>query len=31
MIRPFTDEEALQNLSSMDLNDLRPEFVEQVL
>lgn len=31
MIRPFTDEEALQNLQSKDLNDLWPEFVEQVL
>jgi len=31
MIRPLTDEDGLQALEKMDLNELRPEFVEQVL
>ena len=31
MIRPLTNEENLQNLANMDLEELRPEFVEQVL
>lgn len=30
MIRPLTNEEELQNLESMELEELRPEFVEQV-
>lgn len=31
MIRPLTNEENLQNLTNMELEDLRPDFVEQVL
>jgi Guanylate-binding protein, C-terminal domain/Guanylate-binding protein, N-terminal domain len=31
MIRPFTKEENLQNLEKMQLEELRPEFVEQVM
>jgi hypothetical protein len=31
MIRPLTNEENLQNLASMDLDELRAEFVEQVM
>ncbi len=31
MIRPLTNEENLQNLTSMELSDLRADFVEQVL
>lgn len=31
MIRPLTNEENLQILEKMDLNDLRPEFTEQVM
>jgi hypothetical protein len=31
MIRPLTDESKLQDLQSMDLDDLRPEFMKQVL
>ena len=30
MIRPLTNEEALQNLITIPIGDLRPEFVEQV-
>lgn len=30
MIRPLTKEDQLQNLAEMDLEQLRPEFVEQV-
>lgn len=30
MIRPLTREDQLQNLAEMDLDTLRPEFVEQV-
>lgn len=30
MIRPLTREDQLQNLAEMDLEQLRPEFVEQV-
>lgn len=30
MIRPLTKEDQLQNLAEMDLDQLRPEFVEQV-
>lgn len=30
MIRPLTKEEELQNLADMDLESLRPEFVEQI-
>ena len=30
-MRPLTREEDIQNLDKMDLTDLRPEFVEQVL
>jgi uncharacterized membrane protein YheB (UPF0754 family) len=31
MIRPLTNEENLQNLAEMDLEELRPDFVEQVM
>ncbi len=31
MIRPLTNEENLQNLANMELSQLRPDFVEQVL
>ena len=31
MIRPLTDERSLQNLQNMELDQLRPDFVEQVL
>lgn len=31
MIRPLTKEENLQNLENMELEDLRPEFVQQVM
>jgi len=31
MIRPLTDEDGLQSLEQQDFNDLRPEFVEQVM
>ena len=31
MIRPLTNEENLQNLANMDLEELRPDFVEQVM
>ena len=31
MIRPLTKEENLQTLEKMDLDELRPEFVEQVM
>ena len=31
MIRPLTNEENLQNLTNMELEDLRADFVEQVL
>ena len=31
MIRPLTNEDELQNLSAMDLGELRAEFVEQVM
>jgi len=31
MIRPLTNEEELQNLGSMELDELRAEFVEQVM
>lgn len=31
MIRPLTKEENLQKLEDMELDELRPEFVEQVL
>ena len=31
MIRPLTNEEDLQNLEKKDLNELRPEFAEQVM
>jgi len=31
MVRPLTDEDELQNLENMELQDLRPEFMEQVL
>jgi hypothetical protein len=31
MIRPLTNEENLQNLTGMELEDLRADFVEQVL
>lgn len=31
MIRPLTNEEKLQNLINIPLNELRPEFVEQVV
>ena len=30
MIRPLTKEDQLQNLAEMPLDQLRPEFVEQV-
>ena len=30
MIRPLTDEERLQNLIKIPMDELRPEFVEQV-
>lgn len=30
MIRPLTKEDQLQNLAEMELDKLRPEFVEQV-
>jgi hypothetical protein len=30
MIRPVTDEEKLQELEEMDLDDFRPEFIEQM-
>jgi len=28
MIRPLTNEDNLQNLTSMELDELRPEFIE---
>ena len=31
MIRPLTNEEDLQNLANMDLDELRADFVEQVM
>ena len=31
MIRPLTSEDELQNLEKMEISDLRPEFVEQVM
>lgn len=31
MIRPLTNEENLQNLANMDLDELRPEFIDQVM
>lgn len=31
MIRPLTKEENLQNLEKMELDELRPEFIEQVM
>jgi len=31
MIRPLTNEEELQNLEQMELEELRAEFVEQVM
>jgi hypothetical protein len=31
MIRPLTKEENLQSLERMELEDLRPEFVEQIM
>jgi hypothetical protein len=31
MIRPLTNEENLQNLANMDLDELRADFVEQVM
>jgi len=31
MIRPLTKEENLQSLEKMQLDDLRPEFVEQFM
>jgi Guanylate-binding protein, N-terminal domain len=31
MIRPLTNEDNLQNLANMDLDELRPEFIEQVM
>ncbi len=31
MIRPLTNEEELQNLEQMELDELRAEFVEQVM
>jgi hypothetical protein len=31
MIRPLTKEENLQNLEKMDLEELRPEFIDQVM
>ena len=31
MIRPLTNEEELQNLELMELDELRSEFVEQVM
>lgn len=31
MVRPLTKEEELQNLENLDMKDLRPEFVEQVM
>ena len=31
MIRPLTNEEDLQNLAQLDMDELRPDFVEQVL
>ncbi len=30
MIRPLTDEDELQSLPTMELDKLRPEFVEQM-
>lgn len=30
MIRPLTDENQLQNLANIPMEELRPEFVEQV-
>ena len=30
-VRPLTDEASLQNVNKMSLEELRPEFVEQVL
>jgi chromosome segregation ATPase len=30
LVRPLTDEHNLQNLSNMELNTLRPEFVDQI-
>lgn len=31
MIRPLTNEENLQNLANMELDELRADFVEQVM
>ena len=31
MIRPLTNEENLQNLAQMELDELRADFVEQVM
>ena len=31
MIRPLTNEENLQNLAFMELDELRADFVEQVM
>jgi len=31
MIRPLVDEDKLQKLEEMEVSDLRPEFVEQVV
>ena len=31
MVRPHTDEDKLQNLDKMTIEELRPEFTEQVL
>lgn len=31
MIRPLTDEDRLQNLIKIPMNELRPEFVDQVI
>jgi hypothetical protein len=31
MIRPVVEEEKLQELEDMDLDDFRPEFIEQMM
>ena len=31
MIRPLTNEDELQNLESMEMEELRAEFIEQVM
>jgi len=31
LVRPLTDEEGLQNLAKMEIDQLRPEFFEQVI